>query len=115
MGCERQLAAGDKIELPHLAPDLQHHGAKRIAGERIGRRFQRALDIESAYRDETTRIKAELGQSAHRQRARFEIAKILPHPDQRPPRHHASRKSCDETGCGCALVSLRKHLVHGSD
>ena len=33
---QRQLAAGDEIELPRLAPDLQHDGAERIAGERIG-------------------------------------------------------------------------------
>ena len=50
---QRQLAAGDEIELPRLAPDLQHDGAERVAGQRIGRRAQRALDIDA--RTVTTR------------------------------------------------------------
>jgi hypothetical protein len=34
---QRQLAARHEIELPRLAPELEHDGAERIAGERIGR------------------------------------------------------------------------------
>jgi hypothetical protein len=33
---QRQLAAGDQIKLPRLAPDLQHHDANGIASQRVG-------------------------------------------------------------------------------
>jgi len=112
---QRQLAAGDEIELTRLPPDFQHHGPQRIAGQRIGRDAQRALGIPGTHRDETARIEAEFGKPAHRQRTCFEIAKILPHPDQRPPRRDARRKGCDEAGRGRALSARRKHLVHGGE
>jgi len=37
-GCrsQRELAAGDEIELARLPPDFQHDGAERIAGQRVG-------------------------------------------------------------------------------
>jgi hypothetical protein len=34
---QRQLAARHQIELPRLAPELEHDGAERIASKRIGR------------------------------------------------------------------------------
>jgi len=101
---QRQLAARNEIELARLAPDFQHHGAERIAGERIRRGFQRALDIDGAHRDEAARIEAKLGKPAHRQRARLELAKILPHPDQRPPGRDARRKPRDKAGRRRALM-----------
>jgi hypothetical protein len=109
---QSQLAARHEIELPRLAPDLQHHGAERIAGQRVGGTAQRALAIGRAHHHQAARIEAELGQSAHRQRARFDFRKILPHPDQRPARGDAPGKACDKAGRGCALMSLGEHLMH---
>ena len=108
---ERQLAACHEIELPGLAPELEHDGAQRIAGERIGRGAQRAFDIGGAHHHHAARIEAELGEPAHRQRTGFELRKILPHPQQRPTRAHASRKAHDEAGRGSALTPFAKHLV----
>jgi len=108
---ERQLAAGDEIELPDIAPELEHHGAERIAGERIGRAAQRALDIGRAHHHHTARIEAELGEPAHRQRARLYLRKVLPHPQQRPLRRHAPCEAHDKARRGGALPSLAKHLV----
>ena len=88
---QSQLAAGDEIELPRLAPDFQHHGAQRIAGQRVGGGAQRGVHIGGAHRHQQARIEAEFGQSAHRQRAGFDFGKILPHPDQRPPRRQRVR------------------------
>jgi hypothetical protein len=81
-----QLAAGDEIELARLAPDFQHHAVKRIAGQRVSGGPQRSVDIGGAHRHQQTRIEPEFGQSAHRQRAGFNLGEILPHPQQRPPR-----------------------------
>jgi hypothetical protein len=114
---QRQLAACHKIELPRLAPDFQHHGTQGIAGERVSGAAQCALAIFRTHRHQTARIEPELRQSAHRQRARFDIGKILPHPHQRPAcsyssGKYSSGKTCDETGCRRALMSLGKHLMH---
>jgi hypothetical protein len=68
-----QLSACHKIELPRFAPDFQHHGAQGIAGKRVGSRPQRALAIGCAHHHQTTRIEPELGKSAHRQRAGFNL------------------------------------------
>jgi hypothetical protein len=107
-----QLAAGNEIELPRLAKNFQHDGAQRIAGQRIGRRPQRAVDIGGAHRHQTTRIEAEFGKPAHRQRAGFDVGKILPHPYQRPARGDASRQACDESGRHSTLMSFGKHFMH---
>ena len=110
---QRQLAAGDEIELTRLAPDLQHDGAERIAGQRVGGRPQRSLHVGRAHRHEETRIETEFGQSAHRQRARFNFRKILPDPHQRPPCGHPPREPRDKTCRRSALpASFREHLVH---
>ena len=77
---QRQLAARHQIELPGLAPELEHDGAQRVAGKRIGRGAQRALDIGGAHRHHTARIEAELGEPVHRQRAGLALRKILTHP-----------------------------------
>ena len=107
-----QLAAGDEIELPRLAPDLQHDGAERVASQRIGSRPQRAFDVEGAHRHQRTRIEAELGKPMHRQAACFELAKILPYPDQRPPCTDPRGESNDEAGRGCAVpAAFGKHLM----
>jgi hypothetical protein len=107
-----QLTAGDEIELPRIAPDFQHDGAERIAGQRVGGGPQRAIDIGCAHRHKQARIETEFGQSAHRQRARFNFGKILPHPDQRPARGDPSRKACDEPRRRGALMSLGEYFVH---
>jgi hypothetical protein len=109
-----QLAARHEVELPRLAPDFQHHGAERVAGERVGRGPQRALAIGRAHRHQAARIETEFGKPAHRQRARFNFGKILPHPDQRPARRDPPGKSCNEPGRHSALMSLGKHLMHRS-
>ena len=115
LGCERQLAACHEIELPRPAPDLQHHGAQRIAGERIRRRPQRAVGIGRAYRDQAARVEAEFAEAAHRQRACFDLAEILPHPDERPPRRDSRRKAGNKSGRNRALpAGFRKHLMHGA-
>lgn len=106
-----QLAARHEIELPGLAPELEHDGAERIAGERIGRSAQRALDIGGTHHHHAARIEAELGEPAHRQRASLDLRKILPHPQQRSARRHTSRKTGDKARRGCALRPSAKHLV----
>ena len=63
---QSQLAAGDKIELTHLAPDFQHDNADRIAGQRVGGGPQRGLGIGRAHAHHAARIEPELGPSAHR-------------------------------------------------
>ena len=110
---QRQLAAGDEIELPGFAPDFQHHRANRIAGQRVGRGAQRDVDIGGAHGHHAARIEAEFGEASHRQRAGFDFGKILPDPHQRPPCRHPPRKPRDEAGRRRALPSLGKHLVHG--
>jgi hypothetical protein len=110
---QRQLAAGDEIELPRLAPDFQHDGAQRIAGERVGGGPQRGVDIGGAHRHQEARIETEFGQSAHRQRARFNFGEILPYPNQRPPCRRPSRKARDKTRRrGAVPACIGKHLVH---
>jgi hypothetical protein len=107
-----QFTACHEVELPRLTPDLQHDGPERVAGERIGRRPQRTLAIGRAHRHQAARIKAEFRKPAHRQRARFNFGKILPHPDQRPAQPDPSGKPCDKPGRRRALMSLGKHLMH---
>jgi hypothetical protein len=110
---ERELVACNEIELARTAPDFQHHGTQRIAGERIRRRPQRALHVESAHRHQTARVEAELAKSAHRQRACFDFAKILPHPDQRPPRCQARCKANYKSSRNRAVpAGFREHLMH---
>jgi hypothetical protein len=110
---QRQLAAGDEIELSGLAPDFEHHSAKRIAGERVGRGPQCGVDVGCAHRHHKAWVETEFGQPAHRQRARFNFGKILPHPNQRPPCRHPPGKACDKTGRrGTLPAGFREHLVH---
>jgi len=45
---QRQLAAGDKIELPRFTPDFQHHDTQRIAGQRVGGRLQGGVPQSAA-------------------------------------------------------------------
>jgi hypothetical protein len=108
-----QLAAGDKIELSCLAPDLQHDGTHRIAGERIGSRPQRMLHVRGVDADEKARIETQFDQAARRDGARFDFGEILPDPNHRPPRGHAPCDPGDKSGRRGALPSgFRKHLVH---
>jgi hypothetical protein len=113
-----QLAAGDKIELSRWPPDFQHDDAKRIAGERIGSRPQRGVHIRRTHRHQKSRIKAEFGQSAHRQRTRFNFSEILAYPHQRPPGRrpsreaHPPRETHNEPRRRRALPSLGEHFVH---
>ena len=110
---QRQLATGNEVELTRFAPDLQHHGTERIAGQRVGRGPQRHLHVGGAHGHQKPRIETEFGQSAHRQRARFNFGKILPYPHQRPPCRHPSCKPRDKTRRRSALpATFREHLVH---
>jgi hypothetical protein len=96
-----------------FAPDLQHDGAERIAGQRVGGGPQRGLHVGGAHGHEEPRIETEFGQSAHRQRARFNFGKILPYPHQRPPCGHPPRKPRDKTRRRGALpATFREHLMH---
>jgi len=96
-----------------LPPDFQHHSAKRIAGQRVGGRPQRGIHIGSAHRHQKTRIETEFGQSAHRQRARFNFGEILTYPHQGPPCRHPPRKARDKTRrCGTLPARFREYLVH---
>jgi hypothetical protein len=61
LGSQSELAAGDEIELARLAPDFQHDGAERIAGQRVGGGPQCAVHIRRPYGHEKTRIETELG------------------------------------------------------
>lgn len=108
---QRQLAARHQIELPGFAPKLEHDGAERIAGERIGRGAQRALHVSRTHHHHAARIEAELGEPAHRERAGFKFRKILPHPQQRPAHRDAACKPGDKARRGRALTPLAKHLV----
>jgi hypothetical protein len=111
---QRQLAAGDKVELFGLAPNLQHDDAHRIAGQRIGGRPQRMIRISGAYTDEKTRIETKLSQPAHRQGTRFNRGEILPDPNDGPPRGHATRKPRDKARRRDTLpAGVRKHFVRG--
>ena len=110
---QRQLAAGDEIELTGFAPDFQHHRAQRIAGQRIGGGAKCCVDVGGAHGHHAARIEAEFGEARHRQPAGFDLGKILPDPDQRPPRCYPSRQPCDKPGRRGALPAFRKHLVYG--
>ena len=108
-----QLAACHQIEPPRVAPDFQHHGAQRIAGERVGRRPQRALDIGRAHAHHASRVEAEFGEATHRQRARFKFGKILPHPHQRPACRDPPGQPDHEPGRGRAVPPcFSEHLMH---
>jgi hypothetical protein len=110
-----QLTAGDEVELPRLAPDFHHHGAERIAGQRVSACPQRGLHVGRAHAHHETRIKAEFAPSVHRQRAGFDFRKILPHPQQRPPRADTPRQPRDKSRRRGALPSLCEHLMHRAE
>jgi hypothetical protein len=113
---QRQLAAGDEIELTRFAPDFQHDSANGIAGERVGSGPQRSVDVGCAYRHHEARIETEFDEAAHRQRAGFNFGKILPHPHQRPPRRHPPGKACDKPRRrGTLPACFREHLVHRAE
>ena len=108
-----QLAAGDEIELAGFAPDFQHHGADRIAGQRVGGGAQGGVHIGCAHGHQEPRIEPEFGQSAHRHRAGFNFGEILPHPYQRPPCRHPPGKACDKSRRrGTLPARFGEHLMH---
>jgi hypothetical protein len=115
-GClrrQRQLAAGDEIELTRLPPDFQYDGAERIAGQRVGGNPQGGVDIGRAHRHHSAGIQAEFGPSGQRQRARFDFGKILTHPNQRPPCRRPPRKARDKTrGRRTLPAGTCEYLVH---
>jgi len=99
--------------LSRFAPDFQHDGAQRIAGERVGGGPQRGVHIGCAHRHQEARIETEFGQSAHRQRARFNLGEILTHPNQRPPCRRPPRKARDKTRRrGTLPACIGEHFVH---
>ena len=70
---QSELAAGDEIELTRLSPDFQHHGAERIAGQRVGGGPQRDVGVSGAHGHHETGIETQFAKPAHRQRAGFEF------------------------------------------
>ena len=99
--------------MSRFAPDFQHDGAQRIAGERVGGGSQRGVHIGCAHRHQEARIETEFGQSAHRQRARFNLGEILTHPNQRPPCRRPPRKARDKTRRrGTLPACIGEHFVH---
>jgi hypothetical protein len=73
------------------------------------------FDVGGVDGDEKARIKAEFGKAAHRDGTCFNLVKILPDPNHRPPRGDAAREPRDKAGRSRALPSgLRKHLVNGA-
>jgi hypothetical protein len=109
---QRELAAGDEIELAGLPPDFQHDGAERIAGQRVGGGPQRSVSVRRAHRHEQPRVETELAKPAQRQRTRFNFRKILPHPDQGPARRYPSREPRDEARCRRTLMARCEDFVH---
>jgi hypothetical protein len=55
---QSELAAGDEIKLAGLPPDFQHHGAERIAGQRVGGGPQRGVGVGRAHGHQQPRIEA---------------------------------------------------------
>ncbi len=111
---KRQFAARREIELSRLPPYFQHDSAKRIARQRIRSRSQRTVHVGGAHRHEKPRIETELGKSAHRHRARFNLGEILPYPHQWPHARRPARKPGNKTGRRSALTAgFCKHLVDG--
>jgi hypothetical protein len=109
---QRQLAAGHEVQLARLAPDLQDDNPQCIASQRVGRGSQCAVHIRCPYGHDKTRVETELGQSAHRHRARFNFGEILPHPHQRSSCGRPPGEPGDETRCGSALpAGFGEHLV----
>jgi hypothetical protein len=99
--------------LSRFAPDFQHNGAQRIAGERVGGRPQRGVHVRRAHCHQEARIETEFGQSAHRQRARFNFGEILTYPHQGPPCRRPPRKARDKTRRrGTLPTRFREYLVH---
>ena len=112
MSCQRQLAAGDEVELLRLAPDLQHDSAHGITGQGVGSCPQCLINIGCADGDETARIEPKLRKPVHQDGAGFDFREILPDPYKRPPRGHAACKPRDKAGRRRALPSrFRKHLM----
>jgi len=112
---QRQLAAGNEVELLRLAPNLHHDDTHRIADKRVRSRPQRMVHVASAYSDEKAGIEAELDEPVHRHHARFNLGEILPYPYDGPPARQPAGKGGHKTGRRRALPPrLRKHFVHGA-
>lgn len=109
---QRQPAACDQIERPHLAPHIENHRAERIAGQSIGGGAQRGFRIRRAHGHQEAWIEAELFQPAHGQRTGFPLRKILPYPDQRSPSGEAMRDTRDKTRrCRAMPAASGEHLM----
>ena len=116
---QRQLAAGNEVELSRLTPDFQHDDANRITGQRVGGRSQRIVHIGCAHGYKKARIEAEFGEPAHRHRARFKLGEILSYPHQWPMWKFCcggpAREPGNKTGRRGALpAGFSKHFVHGA-
>lgn len=101
--------------MPCLAPDLEHHAAQRVAGQRIGGGAQRGFGVGCAHRHQQTRIETEFAIAAQRQRAGFALREILPHPQQRPDAD-PPRQAGDEAGRrGAVPAGLGEHLMQRAE
>jgi hypothetical protein len=109
---ERVFAAGDRIEGAHLAPQVEHHGAERIAGQCVGANAQRHLGIRCLNQHDAARIEAEFGNTRHCQHPRFAGDEILPDPEQRPAFAQPLRDAGDEARGRAGLPRLEsEHLM----
>jgi hypothetical protein len=73
------------------------------------------VHISGADSDQKVRIKTQFGETAHRDRARFNLGEILPYPDHGPPCGGTIGKPRNKAGRYSALPpGFRKHLVHGA-
>ena len=112
LGCQGQLAAGDQIERPGLAPDLQHHDPQCLAGQGVCRCPQGGFRILRAHRHQETRIKTEFGDAAHSERAGFPFGEILTNPQPGPAWGQTSGQPRDKA-CGRGSLSpLGEYLMH---
>ena len=112
---QRQLAAGNEVELFRLAPNLHHDDTHRIADKRVRSRPQRMVHVGGAYSYEKAGIETELDQPAHRHHARFNLGEILAYPHDGPAARRPARKRSHKAGRRSALpAGCRKHLMHGA-
>lgn len=77
---EGQLSACDEVERLGFSPYVQHHGAERIAGERVCGDAERDLNVMGMHTNEMACVEAEFSQACCGQCAGLSIHEILPDP-----------------------------------
>lgn len=106
-GGERQAAAGDKIDILRIAPELEHDRAERPAGQSFQSRPQAAIRIGRAHDHNALRIETEIEQPRHRKLAERERREILANPENGTAAGNPYRQSGRKTRGRHALPFLR--------